>query len=72
MRRYTSERMLAVYNYAKQFYEPENAAKCWRQVWRFHVMKIYPMSYDAFMNYVAYGKKYYNQEKKEEQLTLWG
>ncbi len=48
--RSTIERARLIAELTQQHYEPGNNAKCYKQVWRNVVRKVYPMSYRTFLN----------------------
>lgn len=51
----TKKRIEKVCEIAQKYYEPGNAAKCYRAVWRHHIYPIYPMCYRTFLSYLYKG-----------------
>jgi hypothetical protein len=50
--KYISQKIRNIQAIARQYYEPGNQSKSYRQVWRRYVYPVYPCHYVTFMRYM--------------------
>lgn len=55
----------------EKHYEPENQAKCYRQVWRKHIYPLLGIGYRSYLRYLKVETEPEQKEEDERQLKLF-
>ena len=53
------------------YYEPENQAKCYRQVWKQHIYPLYGIGYRSYLSYLRESEDLAKPQGDDLQLELF-